>query len=92
LKVILIKDNAGRNGALCVSGHKLLLSSVALFAVLPIVLGLASYWVVATVDRSLNPFVDPEYRVAVETRVNEQQQEMLKTRDYVRQHMDVAYR
>jgi len=92
LKVILIKDNAGRNGALCVSGHKLLLSSVALFAVLPIVLGLASYWVVATVDRSLNPFVDPEYRVAVETRVNEQQQEMLKTRDYVRQHMDVLGR
>lgn len=92
MKVILIKDNAGRNGALCVSGHKLLLSSVALFAVLPIVLGLASYWVVATVDRSLNPFVDPEYRVAVETRVNEQQQEMLKTRDYVRQHMDVLGR
>ncbi len=89
MKVILLKDNTGRNGALCLSGHKLLLSGVAVFVALPIVLGLASYWVVATIDRSLNPFVDPEYRIAVETRVNEQQQEMLKTRDYVRQHMDV---
>lgn len=59
---------------------------------MPIILGLASYWAVSTIDRSLNPFVDPEYRIAVESRVNEQQQEMLKTRDYVRQHMDVLGR
>lgn len=59
---------------------------------MPIILGLASYWVVSSIDRSLNPFVDPEYRIAVESRVNEQQQEMLKTRDYVRQHMDVLGR
>lgn len=59
---------------------------------LPVCLGLASYWVVSAIDRSLNPFVDPEYRIAVETRVNEQQQEMLKTRDYVRKHMDVLGR
>jgi murein DD-endopeptidase MepM/ murein hydrolase activator NlpD len=50
---------------------------------------LLSYWVVATIDRSLNPFVDPEYRIAVETRVNEQQEQMLRTRSYVRQHLDV---
>lgn len=59
---------------------------------LPIALALATYWLVSAIDRSLNPFVDPEYRIAVETRVNEQQQEMLKTRDYVRQHMDVLGR
>lgn len=92
MKVILLKDNTGRNGALCLSGRKLLFAAAALFAVLPLVLGFASYWAVATIDRSLNPFVDPEYRIAVETRVNEQQQEMLKTRDYVRQHMDVLGR
>lgn len=57
--------------------------------VMPLALGLGSYWVVSQIDRSLNPFVDPEYRIAVETRVNEQQEEMLKTREYVRQHMDV---
>ncbi|RBP49874.1 peptidase M23-like protein [Arenicella xantha] len=56
---------------------------------LPIGLGLGSYLIVSKIDRSLNPFVDPEYRIAVESRVNEQQEEMLKTREYVRQHMDV---
>jgi len=92
LKVILLKDHTGKNGAVCLSGHRLLIGGVALFVALPIVLGLASYWVVSSIDRSLNPFVDPEYRIAVETRVNEQQDQMRKTRDYVRQHMDVLGR
>jgi len=92
LKVILLKDNADRNGAVCLPAHKLLLSGAAIFCLLPILLGLATYWVVSTIDRSLNPFVDPEYRIAVETRVNDQREEMLKTRDYVRQHMDVLGR
>jgi len=59
---------------------------------LPLVLGVLSYWFISSIDRSLNPFVDPEYRIAVESRVNEQQQEMDKTRDYVRKHMDVLGR
>jgi murein DD-endopeptidase MepM/ murein hydrolase activator NlpD len=92
VKIILLKDNTAKNGAVCLSGSKLLISGVAALVALPIILGLASYWAVSTVDRSLNPFVDPEYRIAVESRVNEQQQEMLKTRDYVRQHMDVLGR
>lgn len=92
MKVILLKDHTGKNGAVCLSGHRLLIGGVALFVALPIVLGLASYWVVSSIDRSLNPFVDPEYRIAVETRVNEQQDQMRKTRDYVRQHMDVLGR
>lgn len=57
--------------------------------VLPLAVGLFSYWVVASIDRSLNPFVDPEYRIAVETRVNEQENQIVKTRNFVRQHMDV---
>ena len=69
-----------------------MLGGIGLFVALPVILGLVSYWVVATIDRSLNPFVDPEYRIAVESRVNEQQEQMLKTRDYVRQHMDVLGR
>lgn len=92
MKVILLKDHTGPNGALCLSGHKLLMGSIAAFVALPIMLGLATYWVVSTIDRSLNPFVDPEYRIAVEARVNEQQEEMIKTRNYVRQHMDVLGR
>jgi len=92
LKIILLKDNTAKNGAFCLSGHKLLLCGVGLLVALPIFLGLATYWVVSAIDRSLNPFVDPQYRIAVESRVNEQQQEMLKTRDYVRQHMDVLGR
>ena len=92
MKIILLKDNTAKNGAFCLSGSKLLISGVSALVALPIILGLASYWAVSTVDRSLNPFVDPEYRIAVESRVNEQQQEMLKTRDYVRQHMDVLGR
>jgi len=89
LKIILLKDNTAKNGAVCVSGRKLALSGLGLVVCLPVALALATYWVVATIDRSLNPFVDPEYRIAVETRVNEQQLEMQKTRDYVRQHMDL---
>ncbi|MFT6099896.1 MAG: murein DD-endopeptidase MepM/ murein hydrolase activator NlpD [Arenicella sp.] len=92
MKIILLKDNTAKNGAFCLSGHKLLISGVALLVALPIVLGLATYWVVSAIDRSLNPFVDPQYRIAVETRVNEQQQGMLETRKYVRQHMDVLGR
>ena len=92
MKIILLKDNTSGNGAICVSGHKLLLSSLGLLVFLPVCLGLASYWIVSSIDRSLNPFTDPEYRIAVETRVSEQQQEMSKTRDYVRKHMDVLGR
>jgi len=92
LKIILLKDNTSKNGAFCLSGHKLLFSGIALLVALPISLGLVTYWVVSAIDRSLNPFVDPQYRIAVESRVNEQQQEILKTRDYVRQHMDVLGR
>jgi len=92
LKIILLKDNTSKNGAFCLSGHKLFLSGLGLLVALPVCLGLASYWVVSAIDRSLNPFIDPEYRIAVETRVNEQQQEMLKTREYVRKHMDVLGR
>lgn len=62
---------------------------VAILVALPLIIGISSYWVVATVDRSLNPFVDPEYRIAVESRVTEQEQDIVKTRNYVRQHMDV---
>ena len=56
---------------------------------LPLAVGVLSYWAVASVDRTLNPFTDPEYRIAVESRVNEQELEIKKTRDYVRRHMDV---
>lgn len=92
MKVILVRDSTAKNGALCFSGKRLLFSSAVVFFAAPIVLGLATYWVVSAIDRSLNPFVDPEYRIAVESRVNEQEQEIGKTRDYVRQHMDVLGR
>ncbi len=65
------------------------MGGLALFVALPISLGLLSYWVVSSIDRAVNPFVDVEYRIAVETRVAEQEQEMQKTREYVRQHLDV---
>jgi len=92
LKVILLKDHTGKNGAICLSGNKLLTGAIALFVALPVVLGLATYWVASGVDRSLNPFIDPEYRIAVEARVKEQHEQMSKTRDYVRQHMDALGR
>ena len=89
MKVILVKDNTSKNSAVCFGGRKLLVGGIAAFVALPIALGLATYWVVSSIDRSLNPFVDPEYRMVVETRVAEQEQEMQKTRKYVRQHLDV---
>ncbi|NND00735.1 MAG: M23 family metallopeptidase [Gammaproteobacteria bacterium] len=92
MKVILIKENNAKNGTTCFFGHKLLISGILLFVTLPIVLGLTTYWIASSIDRSLNPFVDPEYRIAVESRVNEQENEIVKTRDYVRKHMDVLGR
>lgn len=89
MKVILVKDNTAGSSAACFAGRKLILGGVALFVVLPIILALSTYWLVASIDRAVNPFVDPEYRIAVETRVAEQELEMRKTRDYVRQHLDV---
>lgn len=69
-----------------------MVGGITLVAVLPLLIGLSSYWLMSMIDRSLNPFVDPEYRIAVETRVNEQQEQMQKTREYVRQHMDALGR
>ncbi len=69
-----------------------MMAGAALLLGLPILLGLLSYWVIASIDRSLNPFVDPDYRVAVETRVRDQEQQMQETKEYVRQHMDILGR
>ena len=80
MKVILIKDNASSQGPICLSGAKILSMGIIGLFVLPVALGLLAYWVAASIDRSFNPFVDPEYRVAVESRVNGQEQEISKTR------------
>lgn len=92
MKIIVLKDNTTKNGTLCFSGKKLMFYGAATLVALPLMLGLASYWFISSIDRALNPFVDPEYRIAVESRVDEQRQEMVKTRDYVRKHMDVLGR
>ena len=89
MKIILLRDSATKKGVVCVSGNKLIAGGIFTLFVLPLVVGLFSYWVVASIDRSLNPFVDPDYRIAVETRVNEQESQIVKTRNFVRQHMDV---
>ena len=92
MKVLLFRDNTSRTGTVCLSGNKLLVAGASVLVGLPILLGLASYWAASAIDRSLNPFVDPEYRVAVESRVREQEAQMQQTREYVRQHMDVLGR
>ncbi len=92
MKVIFLKDSRASSGTTCLSGSKLLIAGVAVLVGLPVVLGLVSYWIVASIDRSLNPFVDPDYRVAVESRVRDQERHMDETREYVRQHMDVMGR
>ena len=92
MKVIFLKDSRTSSRPLCLSGNKLLVAGIAALIGLPVLLGGISYWLVASIDRSLNPFVDPEYRVAVESRVRDQQQQMNQTKEYVRQHMDVMGR
>ena len=88
MKILVLRERTS-HGGLCLSGHKLIAVGVAVLVALPIALGLTSYWVVASVDRALNPFTDPEYRIAVESRVNEQEEQIRKTREYVRKHLDV---
>lgn len=92
LKVIFLKNSRTSAGTYCLSGNKLFMAGIAVLVGLPVLLGLVSYWIVASIDRSLNPFVDPEYRVAVESRVRDQEQQMNETKEYVRQHMDVMGR
>jgi len=92
VKIILIKDDTSGKGPICLSGAKFIAIGITAFVVLPVLLGLATYWTASTIDRSLNPFIDPEYRIAVESRVNEQREEIDKTRQYVRQHIDVLGR
>ena len=92
MKLIFLKNNRTSASTFCLSGNRLLLAGAALLVGLPVLLGLLSYWIVASIDRSFNPFVDPDYRVAVESRVRDQEQRMNETKEYVRQHMDVMGR
>ena len=92
MKILLFKDNTTKNGVYCISGKRLLFIGLFALLVAPVSLGVSSYIVLAKLDRSLNPFIDQQYRVAVETRVEDQEREIVKTREYVRQHMDVLGR
>ena len=92
MKIILIKEDASGKGPICLSGAKFFALGLTGLIAVPILLGVLSYWTTSSIDRSLNPFIDPEYRIAVEGRVNEQQEEILKTRQFVRQHFDVLGR
>jgi murein DD-endopeptidase MepM/ murein hydrolase activator NlpD len=92
LKILLLRDRSSTKGVQTLSGQKLIWAGFSGLLVLPILVGSLSYWAISSVDRKLNPFVDPEYRIAVESRVNEQQEEIRKTREYVRRHMDVLGR
>lgn len=92
MKVILLKDGAGKNGAVCLSGARLIWSGFGVLVLFPILLAVSAYCLTAAIDRIANPFVDPQYRIAVESRVAEQQMEVQNTKHYVRQHLDVLGR
>lgn len=92
MKIILLKDSTQANSSACVAGRKLALGAICLLVLLPVSLGLSSYWLVATIDRSINPFVDPEYRNTVEASVREQQEQMVNTREYVQKNLDILGR
>ena len=92
MKIIFIKDVASNKGPICLSGTKALSIGLVGLIALPIALGFLSFWIVTNLDQSLSPVVDTEYRIAVESRVNDQKEEILKTREYVRQHLDVLGR
>ena len=92
MKLIIIKDNASQSRTVNISGRTLLIKGLLVLVALPLAIGVSGYAIVANIDRSTNPFVDPEYRHAVESRVSEQQQQIANTRDYVQQHMNVLGR
>jgi len=57
--------------------------------VVPLAIGVGGYMLTQKLDRTANPFSDPNYRDSMVDRVSEQQIELQKTREYVRQHLDV---
>jgi len=92
VKIILIKDDTSNKGPVCLSGTKALSIGLVGLIILPLVLGFMSFLLAANFDKTSNFVEDTEYRIAVESRVNGQKEEILKTREYVRQHLDVLGR
>lgn len=89
MKIILIRGNTKENSLCCITGKRLILLVCGIFFVAPIFLGLGSYWLGAQADRLVNPFVDPEYRQTIESTVLEQREEMVYTKQYVTNHLNV---
>lgn len=92
MKLLLIRDNTRGAKTLCLGGRKAYLTAAAVLVLLPMLIGISAYTIVAMSDRAINPFVDPEYRAAMESRVSEQKAQITDTRKYVNQHLDALGR
>jgi len=92
VKIILIKDDTSNKGPVCLSGTKALSIGLVGLIALPVALGFMSFLLATNFNHASSLVEDTEYRIAVESRVNGQKEEILKTREYVRQHLDVLGR
>jgi murein DD-endopeptidase MepM/ murein hydrolase activator NlpD len=89
LKILVLRNSTARSSTFCLTSKQVLIAGVLCLFVLPVTLGVGGYLLTSKLDKTANPFADPAYRDSVVDRVSEQQQELEKTREYVRQHLDV---
>ena len=88
MNIILVPNSARASRSFNVRREHIILAVVLAILVVPVVVGGGTYWVSARLDRAVNPFVDPDYRQAIEQAVEDQRAGMHATREYMENHLD----
>ena len=81
-----------RGGKYILEGKFFLFAHVVTVALLAFLLGSGVYWFWATIDRSSNPFVDPDYRLSFEKDIVHQKKSLADLRIELNQQLDVLGR
>jgi murein DD-endopeptidase MepM/ murein hydrolase activator NlpD len=88
VNIIVIPSRTGVSRSFTVRREHIIPAVVTAILILPAMIGAGTYWLGASLDRAVNPFVDPEYRHAMERAVDEQREGVVATRAYMENHLD----
>jgi murein DD-endopeptidase MepM/ murein hydrolase activator NlpD len=88
VNIIVIPDRTSVSRSFNVKREHIIVGVVMAILVLPAVIGGGTYWLAASLDRTVNPFVDPGYRQAMEQAVEDQRAGMHATREFMENHLD----
>ncbi len=88
MNIIVIPDRTSVSRSFNVKREHIIVGVVIAILVLPALIGGGAYWLAASLDRTVNPFVDPGYRQAMEQAVKDQRDGMQATREFMENHLD----